>query len=250
LHNRLVTTAAAKMSDFAQQLEAILKVQMEEKGEGGHAAPKFLARQINTNVKKKFDDDCSFGGWTHYLALKVSSLVPLGQLIENIGKVQEQFITELGPGVVQKTADPNDLHVKLLLLKEEQQDALNLLFATLKSLPISGTNQVEFGGLLPSKKFVTMAMFSESLESLMEHMKSHVSKSTGVRCTSPQTGLTLPQPGLFQLDVLEILRPAEYDKSSQKKKFGKYEWCTLHLVNSKNDQIVATIDIDVSVEKS
>lgn len=62
----------------------------------------------------------------------------IGQLVENVTKIQDDLITEMGPGVIQKSAEPMDLHIKLLLLKEESPDSLNILFATLKSLPISG----------------------------------------------------------------------------------------------------------------
>lgn len=74
---------------------------------------------------------------------------------------------------------------------------------------------------------------------------------------------SLSQSGLFTLDVLNILSPENYKKPSQvrerasflsyvnqRARFGKYEWCKLHVVNIRDNTIAATIDIEVAEDSS
>jgi len=185
--------------------------------------------------------------WTYFVALKLDSLVPLGQLLENIEGVQNSIISDLGQGVVCKTAEPCDLHLPLIFINENEVDALNVALATLTQLPILSRNVIEFGGILPGKgnAAVTMALFSESLDSLITHLVAHLERTNGLVVARPEKSGSIPQAGLFSLDILSILQPDNYKKPSQKARFGKYDWCKLHVVKVRTNSIAATIDVDV-----
>jgi hypothetical protein len=58
-------------------------------------------------------------------------------------------------------------------------------------------------------------------------------------------GSSLSQPGLFTLDVMEILNSAEYKKPSQRLRLGKYQWAKLELVEFKTDRVCSSIDVHV-----
>jgi len=172
--------------------------------------------------------------------------VPLGALLESIGGVQEEVISELGSGVVEKTAEGSDLHIKLLALKETIPNALSVAFRSITSFPIISSPSIEFGGILASKEGVSMALFSEPLDQAVTHIEQHCSRTPGITCKklAGSTG-ALSQKGLFKLEVLTVLRPDEFRKPSKKAKFGKYDWSRLELVNHATNALVCTINVGV-----
>jgi hypothetical protein len=166
---------------FKKQLEAILKVQIEGRdgttggGEVHSTGKRFVAKKAAPMMffpppppppgAGKPVGGVPIGGvpamggagipatnstneWTYFIALKIDSLLPLGQLLENIEsvrrynnsrltlKVQKSLEEDLGKGVVMRTADPYDLHLPLILLKEEVAHTLDVALATLDHLPI------------------------------------------------------------------------------------------------------------------
>jgi hypothetical protein len=56
----------------------------------------------------------------------------------------------------------------------------------LSLLTSQAKNMVEFGGILPSKTAVTMALFSESLDSLVSHLATHLEKTQGLVVQRPE----------------------------------------------------------------
>jgi hypothetical protein len=60
-----------------------------------------------------------------------------------------------------------------------------------------GTNLIEFGGILPGKKFVQIGIFSESLESFIIHLNNHLNKCNGTK--SMRAG-----SGGIELDVVSV----------------------------------------------
>eukprot|EP01125_Pyxidicula_operculata_P021931 TRINITY_DN8768_c0_g1_i2.p1 TRINITY_DN8768_c0_g1~~TRINITY_DN8768_c0_g1_i2.p1 ORF type:complete len:171 (+),score=44.47 TRINITY_DN8768_c0_g1_i2:27-539(+) len=166
-------------TDFANRLNAILKVQLEENRENesnpSHSATPYI-KKTNVGSKSLQDDG---GEWTHYLSLKVQNFKPLGQLLDNINNVQDEMINELGTGVVNKTAEGNDLHIKLIAFKETLPSALTVSLRSLSSLPIVSTPAVDFGGVLATKEGVSIALFSEPLEDVVNHIVNHTSKTPG-----------------------------------------------------------------------
>lgn len=148
-------------------------------------------------------------------------------------------------------------------------------------LTFLGSNNIEFGGILPGKKYVQMAVFSESLESLIIHLCDHLNKTDGVNAQRPATGTyldilnnliridivisdsvenyvqsiilldsfplgtTLSQPGLFTLDIMDIVNADSYKKPSQRLRLGKYQWVKLQLIEFKTDRLCATINVNV-----
>jgi len=239
-------------NDFQAKLNAILKVQMDERnaGGGGQVTPlgkPFVAGAKKSSILLPFARPPSAGGGFHFLiALKIDSLVPLGLLLENIGSVQESLLNDLGGGVVAMTSEPRDLFLPLIFLSEDVPNTLNIALATLDLLPIMCKNMVEFGGIIPSKTAVTMALFSESLDSLTTHLAAHLQTTPGLTVERPERSMSLSQPGLFTLDILNIVNPEHYKRPSQKGRFGKYEWNKLHIVNVADNSVAAVIDVDVN----
>jgi len=232
-----------EMDALKSKLEAILKVQKEENDQA-----KFHTNSNTANRSYAKAQGSGGGVWSHYLALKLSSLGP--SLVTSLEKVQDDFLKELGAGCVSKVCDADDLNLQLLFVKEEIPSSIDLALATLKSLPIISSNQIEFGGILPGKKFVQIGIFSESLESFIIHLNNHLNKCNGTKSMRAGAGgSALSQPGLFTLDVMEITDGAAYKKPSQRIKLGKYNWAKLQLVEFKTDRVCANIDIHVESDK-
>jgi len=160
--------------------------------------------------------------------------------------VQDEVISELGGGIVEKTAEGSDLHIKLLAVKESIPNAISVALRSLTSFPIHGTPSIEFGGILAAREGVSMMLFSEPLDQVVNHIEQNCNKTPGLSCqklAGPTTALS--QKGLFKLNVLNVIKPDEFRKPSKKARFGKYDWDKLEVVSYGTNSVVAVISVGV-----
>jgi len=238
--------------DFKNKVNAILKVQLEDNiGQKASAVPSpYVKRAVPGGVVPQWKANVlSYGSssdWNYYVSLKISNLEPLGTLMEKITEAQDNMINELGRGVVEKTTEsPSDLLIRLLVIKEDVPNAMEMALKTLGGLPVlSGRPTVDFGGILCSQDAVSLALFSETLEECVTYIIDHCSKTPGLELQRVEPA-SLSQKGLFKLDILGVGMPSEFQKTSQKARFGRFGWNKIEVVNNYTNRVYAKIDVSI-----
>jgi len=197
----------------------------------------------------KFNDDAKWKEFakekkfTHFVALKVNTLMPLKELTQKLGMLQDELVVDLGQGVVSKTGEPGDLYVRVIGLEQTTPHAVEMALRSVKPLDIIERPVIEFGGLLPAADRVDVSLFSKVLDDLVSHLYQHLSKATGVKAEKLSLPGTLVQAGLFRLPILSVHKPDEFKKPAKKGRLGKFDFYKLHVVDVADNAVVSTIDI-------
>jgi len=239
--------------EYKSKLNAILQVQLEDNSSSKPSSvpSPYVKKVLPTGgyAPQWKANPMSFGqtsDWNYYVSLKISSLEPQGTILEKISTVQDAMIDELGRGVVEKPTEVvSDLLIRLLVIKETVPNATEMALKTLGGLPvISGRPTVDFGGILTSQESVCLALFSETLEEVVAYIYDHCSKTPGLEMQRVEPA-SLSQKGLFKLEILQVGMPNEFQKPSQKARFGRYEWNKIEVVNNQTNRVYAKIDVSV-----
>jgi len=235
--------------EFKNKVNAILKVQLDDNSQSkpGSVPSPYVMKKVGGSVAPQWKVTSSYSSeWNYYVSLKISNLEPIGTLLEKINQVQDDIIAEMGRGIVEKTTESaNDLHIRLVVIKETIPNAMEMALKSLGGLPvISGRPVVDFGGILTSDEAVSMALFSETLEEGVAYIYDHCSKTPGLELQRVEPA-SLNQKGLFKLDVLGVGIPSEFRKPSQKARFGRYGWNKIEVVNNHTNRVYAKIDVSI-----
>jgi len=137
------------------------------------------------------------------------------------------------------------LHLKVAYVRESIPNAIGVGFRSMGSLPMLISKPcVDFGGIIASPEGVSIALFSETLDSVVNHIVSHCSKTPGLTIKKiGGSSTTLNQSGLFKLEVLTVLRPDEFQAPSKKARLGRYDWGKLELVHAESNSVKARVDV-------
>jgi len=215
----------------------LIGVKLNDKS-GPNAGPKYAedAKWREFAREKRF---------THFVALRINTLMPQGELQQKLGGLQDELVQELGGGVVSKAGTTDDLFVRLLGLEQSSSPphAIEMALRGLKPLDIIERPQLEFGGVVPGGDRVDVTLFSQVLEDLVNHLNAHFNRSPGVKAEKLSLPGTLVQAGLFRLPVLNVNRPDEFKKPPKKGRLGKFDFQKLHIVDLADNAVFATIDL-------
>jgi len=211
----------------------VIGVKMADKSAG---ASKF-------NEDNKWKEFAKSKGFTHYVALKLNTLMPLKDLTQRLGLLQDELVIDLGQGVVSKTGEPGDLFVRLIGLQQTMPHAIEMALRSVKPLDIIERPMIEIGGLLPAADRVDVSLFSKVLNDLVDHLHQQLGRASGVKAERLSVDGSLVQAGLFRLPILNINKPDEFKKPPKKGRVGKFDFYKLLVVDLADNSLHATIDI-------